>query len=127
QELFPEGGEVIDLLEAALLKQSSQDDDRTILSALDLTAEMLCQIYTHFRSLKELDSFAGRYGEKHPWAYENLVQAYANRKNWRKVFYWADRGLSGKGSRKKERNAILADYKARAAAQIGDSSSALSA
>ncbi|MCI0391345.1 MAG: hypothetical protein MOB07_21600 [Acidobacteria bacterium] len=127
QELFPEGGEVIDLLETSLLKKSSHDDDRTVLSALDLTAEILRQIYTHFRSLKELDSFAETYGDKHPWAYEDLVQAYARKKNWRKVFYWADRGLNGKGSRKKERNAILADYKARAAAQLGDSSSALSA
>lgn len=127
QELFPEGGEVIDLLEASLLNRPSHDDDRTILSALDLTAEMLRQIYTHFRSLEDLDRFAETYGEKYPWAYEDLVQAYAKKKNWRKVLHWADRGLSGKGSRKKERNAILADYKARAAAQLGDSSSAISA
>lgn len=127
QALFPEGGEVIELLEASLLKRSSRDDDRTILSALDLTAEMLRQIYAHYRSLEELDRFAETYGEKHPWAYEDLVQAYAERKNWRKVFHWAGRGLSDRGSRKKERNAILADYKARAAAHLGDASSALSA
>ncbi len=120
QELFPEGGEVIQLLEVALIKMSSRDDAGTILSALDHTAELLRQIYTHFRSLEELDRFAQAYGEKHPWAYEDLVQTYAEKENWRKVFYWADRGLSGKSSKKRERNAILADYKARAAEQIGD-------
>ncbi|MGH9766590.1 MAG: hypothetical protein ACREAB_04075 [Blastocatellia bacterium] len=127
QELFPEDSEVIRLLEATLIKEPSRDEAGAILTALDLTAEMLRQIYTRFRSLEELDRFAETYGEKHPWAYEYLVQAYAAKKDWRKVFDWADRGLSGKGSRKKERNALLADYKARAAGQLGDPSSALAA
>jgi hypothetical protein len=125
QELFPGGGEVIQLLEAALIKMPSRDDAGTILSALDHTAELLRQIYTHFRSLEELDRFTEVYGEKQPWAYEDLVQAYAGKENWQKVFYWADRGLSGKGSKKKERNAILADYKARAAEQLGDKTAML--
>ncbi|MCI0390187.1 MAG: hypothetical protein MOB07_15655 [Acidobacteria bacterium] len=125
QELFPKGGEVIQLLETSLIKMPSRDEASTILQALDHTAEQLRQIYTHFRSLEELDRFAEAYGEKHPWAYEDLVQAYARKKNWQKVFYWADRGLSGKGSKKKERNAILADYKARAAEQLGDKTAML--
>jgi len=127
QELFPKDSEVIRLLEATLIKKPSRDEAETILTALDLTAEMLRQIYKHFRSLEELDRFAETHGEKHPWAYEDLVQAYAAKKDWQKVFDWADRGLSGKGSGKKERNALLADYKARAAGRLGDPSSALSA
>jgi hypothetical protein len=58
QELFPEGGEVIQLLEATLIKMPSRDDAGTILSALNHTADLLRQIYTHFRSLGELDRFA---------------------------------------------------------------------
>jgi hypothetical protein len=126
-ELFPEDDEVIRLLEAALIKTPSRDEARTILSALDRTAEMLKQIHTHFRSLEDLDRFAETYGERHPWAYEDLLQAYAAREDWAKVFHWAERGLKGKGSRKQERHAILADYKARAAGQLGDPSSALAA
>jgi hypothetical protein len=125
QELFPEGGEVIQLLERSLIKMPSRDEAGTILSALDLPAELLRQIYTHFRSLEELDRFAAAYGEKHPWAYENLVQAYARNEDWQKAFFWADRGLSGKGRKKKERNAVLADYKARAAEQLGDKTAML--
>jgi hypothetical protein len=120
QELFPEGGDVIQLLETSLIKMPSRDEPRTILPALDLTAELLRQIYTHFRSLEELDRFAAANGERHPWAYEDLVHAYTENENWQKVFFWADRGLSGKGSKKKERNALLADYNARAAEQLGD-------
>lgn len=54
KELFPEGGEVIQLLEEALIKMPSRDNPDTILTALDHPAELLRQIYTHFRSLEEL-------------------------------------------------------------------------
>jgi len=120
KELFPEGGEVTRLLEAALIKMPSRDNADTILTALDHPAELLRQIYTHFRSLEELDRFAQQYGKKHPWSYEDLVQAYVKKNDWQKVFFWASQGLSSKASKKKERNAILADYKAQAAQQLGD-------
>jgi hypothetical protein len=127
QELFPEGGEVIRLLEEALIKRPSRDDAGTVLTALDHPAELLRQIYTDFRSLEELDRFARQYGEKHPWCYEDLVRAYAQKNDWQKVFFWASQGLSSKGSQKKARNAILADHRARAAQQLGDSTAVLSA
>jgi hypothetical protein len=87
QELFPEGGEVIRLLEEALIKRPSRDDAGTVLTALDHPAELLRQIYTDFRSLEELDRFARQYGEKHPWCYEDLVRAYAQKNDWQKVFF----------------------------------------
>ncbi|MCI0418175.1 MAG: hypothetical protein L0312_02960, partial [Acidobacteria bacterium] len=77
KELFPEGGEVIELLEEALIEMPSRDDPGTILAALGHPAELLRQIYTHFRSLEALDRFARQYGEKHPWCYEDLVRGYA--------------------------------------------------
>lgn len=127
QELFPEGGEVIRLLEEALIKKPSRDDAGTVLRALDHPAELLRQIYTDFRSLEELDRFGRQYGEKHPWCYEDLVRAYAQKNDWQKVFFWASQGLSSKGSQKKARNAILADHRARAAQQLGDPTAVLSA
>ena len=127
KELFPEGGEVIQLLEEALIKRPSRDDAGTVLMALDHPAELLRQIYTDFRSLEELDRFAQQYGEKHPWCYEELVRGYAQKNEWQRVFFWASQGLSSKASQKKARNAILADYRARAAQQLGDPAAVLSA
>lgn len=127
KELFSEGGEVIGLLEASLIKRPSRDDPDTILTALDHPAELLRQIYKYFRSLAELDRFARQYSEKHPWCYEDLVHAYAKKNDWQKVSFWAEQGLNSKASKKKERNAILADYKAQAAERLGDSATELSA
>jgi hypothetical protein len=127
KELFPEGGEVIQLLEEALIKRSTRDDPNTVLAALDHPAELLRQIYTHFRSLEALDRFAREHGEKHPWCYEDLVRAYARKDDWQQVLFWASQGLRSKASKKKERHAILADYKARAAQRLGDPAAGLSA
>jgi predicted XRE-type DNA-binding protein len=124
KELFPEGGELIQLLEAELVKMPSRDDPHFTLPGRP--AELLRQIYTHFRNLEELDRFAQQSGERHPWAYEDLVQAYAKKQDWQKVYFWASRGLNGKGSKNKRRNAILADYKAQAAEQLGDRAAVLS-
>ncbi|MBI1986902.1 MAG: hypothetical protein HYS70_00965 [Nitrospinae bacterium] len=83
KDLFPEGGEIIGLLEEVLIRIPSRDEADTILTTLDPLAELLRQIYTYFRSLEELDRFAQQqYGEKHPWAYEDLVRAYARKNNW---------------------------------------------
>ena len=124
-KLFPENSEVIQLLEDRLIKMPSKD--HADFSFLDLPAELLKQIYEQFRSLAELDLFAQQHGKQHPWSYENLVQAYAKQNDWQKVSFWAEQGLSGKKSQKKERHALLADYKTRAAQQLGDPEIALSA
>jgi hypothetical protein len=120
KELFPDGGDVIGLLEEELIKMPSRDDPNTILTALDQPAELLRQIYTNFRSLEELERFTQQHGKKHPWAYEDLVRAYAEKEDWQKVLYWANQGLSSRASKKKSRNAILGDYKAQAAQELGD-------
>lgn len=127
KELFPEGGDVIELLEEALIKKSSRIEPDTIAWVLSLTPELLRQIYKHFRTLEDLDHFAQQCGEKHPWCYEDLVRAYAKRNDWQEVFFWASQGLSNKASKNKERNAILADHKAQAAQQLGDPAAVLSA
>ncbi len=124
-KLFPENSEVIQLLEDRLIKMPSQD--HADFSFLDLSAELLKQIYEQFRSLAELDLFAQQHGTQHPWCYENLVQAYAKRNDWQKVSFWAEQGLSCKKSQKKEHYALLADYKTRAAQHLGDPDIALSA
>jgi hypothetical protein len=125
RELFPAGGEIIQLLEAALVKMPAGDDPRFTLPGRP--AELLQQIYTHFRSLEELDRFARQHGQRQPWVYEELVQAYAGRQDWQQVFFWAEQGLRGKASKRQGRTALLADYKARAAEQLGDPATRLAA
>lgn len=123
--LFAEYPQIIQLLEESLIKRPSTD--RADFSFLDLPAELLKQIYEQFRSLAELDQFAQQHGKKHPWSYENLVRAYAEKNDWQKVAFWADQGLNCKQSQKKQRQAILADYKTRAAQHLGDPGMALAA
>jgi hypothetical protein len=118
RELFPAGGEIIQLLEAALVKLPSGDDPRFMPPGCP--ADLLRQIYTHFRSLEELERFARQYGQRQPWVYEELVQAHAGRQDWQQVFLWAEQGLRGQANKRQGRNALLADYKARAAERLGD-------
>ena len=117
--LFAGEEKIIGWLERALLAIPSRDNPETGLSSLDLPAEFLRQIYRDFKSPGELERFVEEYGESHPWAYEDIVRLFVGEENWEKVLFWANKGLVGESSKKRERNAILADYKARSAEQLG--------
>ncbi len=123
--LFPDNADLIQLLENSLIKIPSTDREAS--SFLDLPAESLKQIYERFRNLDELEQFAQQHGKRHPWCYENLVQAHAGQKNWEKTAFWAEEGLNLKDSKNTARHALLADYKTRAAQHLGNPEMALSA
>lgn len=124
--LFPEGGDILRSVEKVLVERSVRRRGRPLPEVLDPTPKLLRQIYTHFRTPEERERFAAEHGAQHPWIYEDLARTACEKGEWSKAFHWAGEALAREGGLHVDRAAV-ADYRARAAQELGDRDAALTA